>query len=112
MEDTLPANSCGKYVDITQPSRKILPGDSQTSKQSGSTLSNNAAIISYAGYYLPDYRHGSEGNFISVDGHTRPAKKILGSGILSCYAHFVGITHLLSGPPASSTHYTFLIPNF
>ncbi len=110
---TLPMSSYRKYVDITQPSRKILFGDSQTSKQSSSTLSNNAAIISYAGYYLPDYRHSGEANFIFVDGHTRSAKKIWGSGMLSYYAHFVGIGHLLSGPPTSSTYYdAFLIPNF
>lgn len=88
-----------KISNVTRPGQKIIFGDSQTHKQSGSSLTNNAAIISYTGDYSPDFRHGETANFVFFDGHVRNLRKILStekSGYWYFWAHFVGISELFS----------------
>ena len=98
---TLSWDTYCKRSEISKPQKKIVFGDSQTAKQSGSSLTNNAAFAHYSGYYLADFssRHGGEVNFLFADGHMKPLPNLPGGpgGALAYYAHFVGINKLLSG---------------
>ena len=90
-----------KIKDITRPSQKIGYGDSRTSRQVTETTgnSNNAAIISYTGAYMPDFRHGGKANFVFVDGHMRTLNYILSAektGYLLYWANFIGVSENLS----------------
>ena len=94
-----------KVSSVTRPSKKIAFGDSQTYKQSGATsnISNNAAIVTYTGQYSADFRHGKMANFVFFDGHAKSLKPILSVEKPDrCYfwAHFVGISELLSKMPS------------
>ena len=94
-----------KVSSVTRPSKKIAFGDSQTYKQSGATsnISNNAAIVTYTGQYSADFRHGKMANFVFFDGHVKSLKPIRSVEKPDrCYfwAHFVGISELLSKQPS------------
>ena len=94
-----------KVSSVTRPSKKIAFGDSQTYKQSGATsnISNNAAIVTYTGQYSADFRHGKMANFVFFDGHVKSLKPIRSVEKPDrCYfwAHFVGISELLSKMPS------------
>lgn len=94
-----------KVSSVTRPSKKIAFGDSQTYLQSGATTSqsNNAAIISYNGMYSADFRHGKMANFVFFDGHVKSLRPILSVEKPDrCYfwAHFIGISELLSKQPS------------
>lgn len=110
---TLPISKMYKLTQITAPTRKILFGDSQTYKQGGASEYNNAAIIAYVGGYSPDFRHSGWANFLWVDGHYKDLNMVRGTPVAASYlyyfAHFIGISELLSQP--SKFYDSYLIGN-
>ena len=89
-----------KLLQITQPGRKIVFGDSCTSRQSGSSLDDNPTTLTYRnnpGYeYMPDFsRHSGHANFIFGDGHVKPLPRQMNGTRLAYWAHLIGICDLV-----------------
>ena len=100
---SIPLSQWRRFNEITQPGRKILFGDSSSYKTGG--MVNNAAIITYIGSYSPDFRHRGYANYVWGDGHCKDLGYMLrGDGKLIYWAHFVGISQLLT-ETVSSTYY-------
>ena len=93
---TIPRSKYCKIKQITKPGKKIVFGDSRTSRQSGTAVGDEPTAVSYAGTYAPDFsRHAGRVNFIFADGNVKSLPQIISGTKLIYWAHFIGICELM-----------------